>query len=292
MPPMSLTWGGGVPPPQQQQQGYMPRPGPMVRPPQGYPPFGGVMPPHMQFAPQHVPPQHVQQPFARPPQQQPPRAFPTVARRLPDSSSLTSKYDVQMQAPPPLPAVAVRKPTLAPSEQTSVQQAQGRTHWGVAHAPDGTTAAELPEWKAMEPGEARVIHGYEEGRPVSAKARALMDVYEKVMSRPTPGTSHDPRTEVPCRFWSAGRFCRNGDQCPWSHAGRRGGGGFFFQRSDPRSRIPCIFHREGRCIQGGRCPFQHKGGDGPVQAAPHDERPPPDSTAPPGSSFKGYMPPQ
>eukprot|EP00756_Hemistasia_phaeocysticola_P012093 Hpha_TRINITY_DN15173_c2_g10::TRINITY_DN15173_c2_g10_i1::g.129161::m.129161 len=270
-------------------------PGQFRHPAPGFPAYPPL--PHQMSGPMgypHAPPMHpmaaqgMQQQYRLPPPTHAPRG------RGNPSSVMKHKYDAMMQSPPPFPALAVRR-ELDPKEQEAVQLAQGRSHWGIAEAPPAGKSEENAEWQAMQPGEARVFQGYgpEEGKASTVKARALMDTYDRVMSRPTPGQGHDPRAEVPCKFWSSGRFCSNGDSCPFSHAGRRGAGGFFFQKADPRSRVPCTFHAQGRCLRGLDCPFSHRDTTTQQQPRPqHDERPSGQFAPPEGSNFQGIMPPQ
>jgi len=261
-----------------------------------YPPMNMApqMPTHPTY-PQQAAPMH---PMAAPGMQQQQQQYrlppPQGRGRGNPVTAMKHKYDAMMQSPPPFPATAVRR-ELEPKELDAVSLAQGRQHWGIAEAPQVGKSEENAEWQAMQPGEARVLQGYgpEEGRASNSKAKALMDTYDRVMARPTPGQSTDPRSEVPCKFWSSGRFCNQGDACPFSHAGRRGTGGFFFQKTDPRAKIPCTFHKQGRCLRGIDCPFSHR--DVTVQQQPrrqHDERPSGQFAAPEGSGFQGIMPPQ
>ncbi|KAJ9464277.1 hypothetical protein DIPPA_07311 [Diplonema papillatum] len=162
---------------------------------------------------------------------------------------------------------SVEKAGLVDGSHLEVQTFNARDGWGVAAVPDeepevapempnGRSKEELAEWKELKPGESRVMFGYGEREP-SKKAKILMDIYETVMSRPPPGCHPDPRGEKPCLFWAKGQECRAGSSCPYSHAGKRGGGGFFFQRSDPRSKVTCTFFTQGKCLRGELCPFKH-----------------------------------
>ena len=47
-------------------------------------------------------------------------------------------------------------------------------------------------------------------------------------------------------------------RCMYSHAGKSGNGGVFFQRPDPRSKVDCVFFKSGRCLKHQNCPFKHE----------------------------------
>eukprot|EP01062_Namystynia_karyoxenos_P031273 TRINITY_DN23211_c0_g1_i1.p1 TRINITY_DN23211_c0_g1~~TRINITY_DN23211_c0_g1_i1.p1 ORF type:complete len:308 (+),score=63.06 TRINITY_DN23211_c0_g1_i1:108-1031(+) len=299
MPGPQQMWPHPMPPSRYAGAGGMPPPGRGFAPP-GYHP-GGMPPPMGPYGmpgpgPMHMGGMDQQRPAPGPwPQQRPNRPLPPAN----PSAQLQSKYDAIIQAPPPWPAQAVPPEGLRPEERDSVALAQGRTHWGVAKLPEeGAAPGETQEWKEMSPGDARVYQGYSGPAATDTnsqmKAKRLMDIYERVMSRPPAGHNMDPRAEVPCKFWAAGKFCKYGDGCAWSHAGPRGGGGFFFQKGDPRSSIACTFHLQGRCLRGAACPFSHKGAAAaaaPAAAAAAPERRVM-STPPEGSNYVGYIPPE
>eukprot|EP00754_Rhynchopus_humris_P013006 Rhum_TRINITY_DN14312_c14_g1::Rhum_TRINITY_DN14312_c14_g1_i1::g.79367::m.79367 len=143
---------------------------------------------------------------------------------------------------------------------------QSRSGWGVAALPDERPGQkeENEEYKNLDHGDAKVLQGYTD-KPASSKGRALMDIYEEVMSRPPPGTSNDPRADVPCTFYTSGKWCKFGERCAYSHAGSKGKGGVFFQRPDPRSEVDCQFFKNGRCLRNQVCPFRH--GEAPQSKA-------------------------